>query len=130
MSQRDRLNLVARIAQLNPQETAALSGEQPLPSPLVDTFVENAVGRFALPLGVATNFLINDRDVLVPMAVEESSVVAAASYGAKLVRAGGGFWASCDESIMTGKSRLSFRKTNLLAPKRNFSKSAMLWSRV
>ncbi|MBN2715466.1 MAG: hypothetical protein JXX14_06400 [Deltaproteobacteria bacterium] len=60
---------------------------------LCDRFVENAVGRFALPLGVATNFLINDVEYLVPMAVEEPSVIAAASNAARMVRASGGFTA-------------------------------------
>jgi hydroxymethylglutaryl-CoA reductase len=58
---------------------------------LGDRMVENVVGTYALPLGIATNFRINGRDHLIPMAVEESSVIAGASYAAKLARAGGGF---------------------------------------
>ena len=56
-----------------------------------DLMIENALGTYALPLGVAANFLVNDRDYLVPMAVEEPSVLAAVSHAAKLIRAGGGF---------------------------------------
>src|SRR5262245_3760019 len=58
---------------------------------IADTMVENAIGRFALPLGVALNFRIDDTDYLVPMAIEEPSVVAAASNAARMARAGGGF---------------------------------------
>mgnify|MGYP000614940891 CR=1 FL=1 len=66
-----------------------------------DKFIENCVGAFTLPLGVATNFLIDGREVFIPMAVEESSVVAAASFGAKLARSCGGFFSSPAESIAT-----------------------------
>lgn len=72
----------------------------------VDVFIENGIGTFPLPLGVATNFRINGRDYLIPMAVEETSVLAAASHGAKLARAGGGFEASASEPIMTGQVQL------------------------
>ena len=65
---------------------------------LCDQFVENAVGKFALPLGMATNFLINGVDYLVPMAVEEPSVIAAASNAARMVRASGGFSAPLPHS--------------------------------
>ncbi len=65
-----------------------------------DKMIENVVGIFALPLGIALNFQINGRDYLVPMAVEEPSVVAGASFAAKLVRDGGGFHAETDEPLM------------------------------
>ena len=65
-----------------------------------DHMIENAVGVFGLPIGMATNFLVNGRDVLVPMAIEEPSVVAGASFAARLVRAGGGFSTSSDAAIM------------------------------
>ncbi|MCY4018334.1 MAG: hydroxymethylglutaryl-CoA reductase, degradative [Chloroflexi bacterium] len=71
-----------------------------------DLMIENVIGRYALPFGVATNFLINDTDYLIPMVIEEPSVVAACSYAAKLFRAGGGFQASSDESLMTGQIQL------------------------
>lgn len=73
---------------------------------LCDTFIENAIGAMSLPLGVATNFVINGEDIIVPMAVEESSVVAAASHGAKLVRAGGGFKTSSSQPVMTAQIQL------------------------
>src|SRR6516162_7177033 len=68
-----------------------------------DRIVENAVGVYALPLGVALNFRINGNDVLVPMAVEEPSVIAAASNAARMVREGGGFVAEADDPIMTAQ---------------------------
>jgi hydroxymethylglutaryl-CoA reductase len=68
-----------------------------------DEVVENVVGVYALPLGVALNFRVNGEDVLVPMAVEEPSVIAAASNAAKMVRAGGGFVADADAPIMTAQ---------------------------
>ena len=59
-----------------------------------DHMIENVVGLHALPLGIGLNFQVNGRDVLVPFAIEEPSVVAGASFMAKLARAGGGFTAS------------------------------------
>jgi hydroxymethylglutaryl-CoA reductase len=78
----------------------ALTGE------LVDVFIENGIGAFSLPLGLATNFRVDGRDYLVPMAVEETSVVAAASHGAKLARAGGGFVTESTAPVMTGQIQL------------------------
>jgi len=68
-----------------------------------DRMIENVIGVHGLPLGVATNFTVNGRDYLVPMAIEEPSVVAGASYAARLARSGGGFQASCDEPRMIGQ---------------------------
>jgi hydroxymethylglutaryl-CoA reductase len=71
-----------------------------------DKIVENAIGVYALPLGLGLNFLINGVDRLIPMAVEEPSVIAAASNAARLVREGGGFTAHADESVMTAQVEL------------------------
>lgn len=71
-----------------------------------DLAIENAVGGFALPLGVGVNLLVNGRDVLVPMAVEEPSVVAAVSNMGQLVRRAGGFHAEADRSVMIGQIQL------------------------
>jgi hydroxymethylglutaryl-CoA reductase len=73
---------------------------------LADRMIENAVGVYSLPLGIATNFLINGREVLVPMAVEEPSVVAGASYMARLIRSSGGFAAETDEPEMIGQIQI------------------------
>ncbi len=71
-----------------------------------DAMVENVVGVFALPMGVATNFRINGEDVLVPMCVEEASVIAAASNAAKMIRAGGGFMVDADPPWMIAQIQL------------------------
>jgi len=94
------------FAQLDSSEWEAIHCFGAVSKELTDTFIENAVGSFSLPLGIATNFLINGKDYLIPMAVEESSVVAAASHGAKFVRAGGGFKTWSTEPIMTGQLQL------------------------
>ncbi|OPX77408.1 MAG: 3-hydroxy-3-methylglutaryl-coenzyme A reductase [Methanosaeta sp. PtaB.Bin039] len=74
--------------------SAALSLDQ------ADKMVENVVGLFQVPLGLATNFLIDGREVLVPMATEEPSVIAAASNGARMAREGGGFFTSSSGPVM------------------------------
>lgn len=73
---------------------------------VADQLIENVVGVLGLPLGLGLNLVVNGRDVLVPMAVEEPSVVAAFSYAAKLARAGGGFTADADPSHMIGQVQL------------------------
>ncbi|PYG30955.1 hydroxymethylglutaryl-CoA reductase, degradative [Pelagimonas varians] len=95
-----RLDAVAQAAGLDGPTVDALAGSGALPLEIADGMIENVIGRFELPLGVATNFQVNGQDYLVPMAVEEPSVVAAASYMAKLARQGGGFSASCTLPIM------------------------------
>jgi len=68
-----------------------------------NTMVENAIGIFSLPLGIATNFKINQKDYLIPMVIEEPSVIAAASNAAKIAKIHGGFTAQADESISIGQ---------------------------
>lgn len=86
-----RLALVAKHANLTAEERRTLGAAAGLGHDLAGTFIENAVGAFPLPLGLAVGFVIDGRDTVVPMAVEESSVVAAASHGAKMAARGGGF---------------------------------------
>ena len=96
-----------RVARESGVDEDDLKGfEAPLAPALRDALVENVVGAFALPVGVATNFTVNGRDVLVPMAVEESSVVAAASHGAKLARRHGGFTARAAPPVMVAQVQL------------------------
>ena len=99
----ERAAIVAQWADLNSQEQSALLGIGGLNAAQADNMIENAVGVHALPLGIATNFLVNGEDYLVPMAIEEPSVVAAVSNAARLFRAGGGFNTSSDEPIMIGQ---------------------------
>ncbi len=96
----DRLRRLAEASGMTPEALAAFSGAAGLTPEQADHMIENAVGVFGLPLGVAMNFVVNGREVLVPMAIEEPSVVAGASFMAKLARAGGGFRATSNEPQM------------------------------
>jgi hydroxymethylglutaryl-CoA reductase len=96
---RQRLRLCADLGE---EDLATLEGGG-LDTAAADRIVENVVGIYALPLGVALNFRVNGQDVLVPMAVEEPSVIAAASNAAKMVREGGGFLAEADPPVMTAQ---------------------------
>lgn len=106
----ERAKLAARFCDLSEEETGSLNNLGSLSGELADIFIENAVGTFSLPLGIATNFRINGKDLLVPMAVEETSVVAAASHGAKLARFSGGFRTRSSDPIMTGQIQLFLRQ--------------------
>lgn len=109
MSLDERLSLLASKSNLTKNEISTVIN-QPLSFYKIDGMVENAVGSFPLPLGIATNFVINGKEYLVPMAIEEPSVIAAASHAAKLAKSRGGFKASAESSIMRGQIQV----TNLL----------------
>jgi hydroxymethylglutaryl-CoA reductase len=102
----DRLAAVAAAAGLSDEEQAILSGAAGLQPDVADHMIENVVGTHSLPLGIATNFLVNGRDVLVPMVIEEPSVVAGASFAARLARAGGGFTTSSTPSLMIAQMQV------------------------
>ena len=95
-----RLGHIARAASLTDDKVALLAKPGALGLERANGMVENVIGTFELPLGIAGNFLVNGREYLVPMAVEEPSVVAAASYMAKLAREGGGFETSSTGPLM------------------------------
>lgn len=103
LSPRERLSIVKDFANLTDEETSLLQGICSLPMDLTNRMVENAIGVFPEPLGVAVNFQINEKDYLIPMATEEPSVIAAASYAAKIVRDGGGFHTSSTSPVMIGQ---------------------------
>jgi hydroxymethylglutaryl-CoA reductase len=103
LSPKERLQFVKEFAGLTDEEAALLQNTGSLPLDLADRMIENVVGAIPIPLGIGVNFLINKRDYLVPMAIEEPSVVAAASYAAKMARDGGGFYASSTPPIMIGQ---------------------------
>lgn len=106
LSVEQRLKLLAKESGLSSDDLAKLSGQSGLNETQADQMIENVVGVYALPLGVAQNFLVNGREVQVPMVIEEPSVVAAASFMAKLARAGGGFTASTDAPEMIGQMQV------------------------
>jgi hydroxymethylglutaryl-CoA reductase len=101
----DRRHVLERSAGLSREELSALI-RGGLDTATADQMIENAVSVYGLPLGLGLNFMVNGRDVLVPMAVEEPSVVAAASNAARMVRAGGGFVADADDPVMTAQVEL------------------------
>lgn len=103
----ERLQAVKSFDGLNDEDLRQLhGGNGALSVERADKMIENVVGTYNLPLGIATNFQINGRDVLIPMVVEEPSIVAGASYAAKLVREGGGFQSASTEPLMIGQVQL------------------------
>jgi hydroxymethylglutaryl-CoA reductase len=102
----DRLGTVSRMLRLSADETSALTGSR-FEIDLANQMIENAVGVFGLPLGLGLNLQVNGRDYIVPMAVEEPSVIAAVSFAAKIVREGGGFAAEADDPIMIGQVQVT-----------------------
>ena len=101
---KERLGLIADFSGLSKDElkiiedaTGGISFDK------ADGMIENAIGTFSLPLGIATNFQINDKDYLIPMVIEEPSVIAASSKAAKIARVQGGFMAEADESYSIGQ---------------------------
>lgn len=103
----ERLQAVKSFDGLNDEDLRMLhGGNGALTVERADKMIENVIGTFNLPMGIATNFQINGRDVLVPMVVEEPSIVAGASYAAKLIRDGGGFQTSSTTPLMVGQIQL------------------------
>jgi len=103
LSPKERVKLIQKFADLTDEEVSLLQSTGSLDLELANRMIENVVGAFPVPLGIAVNFLINDHDYLIPMAIEEPSVVAAASYAAKMVRDGGGFHTSSTAPVMIGQ---------------------------
>jgi hydroxymethylglutaryl-CoA reductase len=101
-----RLDLIQQQIALSDEEARVLGRGVGLSLEQAGHMTENTVGLYTLPLGIATNFKINGKDVLVPMVIEEPSVIAGASLAAKLVRAGGGFKAETDDPVMIGQIQL------------------------
>lgn len=99
----ERLRIVKEFADLTDVEVGLLRSSGSLELDQADRMIENVVGAFPVPLGIAVNFLINGKEYLIPMAIEEPSVVAAASYAAKMARSKGGFFTSSTEPIMIGQ---------------------------
>ena len=127
LSMDERRNFLKKFASLTDEEIKTLATTGGLPADVADHMIENVVGGYTYPLGIATNFRINGRDYLVPMALEEPSVVAAASNAAKMARVKGGFEVTNTGPVMIGqiqvvdvpepenaKAKLLERKTDLL----------------
>lgn len=99
----ERLKYVAEFAELTPEEVELLKKHGGLDLSVANRMIENVIGTFGLPLGIATNFLINGKDYLIPMVIEEPSVVAAASNAARMMREGGGIFSISTEPVMIGQ---------------------------
>lgn len=103
LSLAERRRTVQRVAGLADEQIERLTTDCGLTPEEAEHLIENVIGVYGLPLGIATNFRINERDVLIPMVVEEPSVVAACSYAARLAREAGGFTAESDPPVMVGQ---------------------------
>ncbi|MEN2768872.1 hydroxymethylglutaryl-CoA reductase, degradative [Ornithinibacillus xuwenensis] len=99
----ERKALLSQTLDLSAEDIKALDSDGVLPVETADKMIENVVGTFQLPLGLGLNFLINGKEYIIPMAIEEPSVVASASHIAKIVRDAGGFTTEASERIMIGQ---------------------------
>lgn len=100
---KERIDIVAKFANLTEQEIQTIEGYGGISFEQADKMVENAIGTFSFPLGIATNFTINKKEYLIPMVIEEPSVIAAASKAAKIAKICGGFVMQNDESYSIGQ---------------------------
>lgn len=103
MSVEERRSLLKKLHTFSDDNFTKLTEDAPLTVDTADKMIENVIGTFQLPLGLGLNFLINGKDYVVPMAVEEASIVASASHIARIVRQAGGFTATSTERIMIGQ---------------------------
>jgi hydroxymethylglutaryl-CoA reductase len=100
MSREERLDFIRRSTQITEDIQVML---RPLPFEDANRMIENAIGIMSIPLGIATNFVINGREYVIPMAIEEPSVIAAVSKAAKIAKLKGGFIAKANDSVMIGQ---------------------------
>jgi hydroxymethylglutaryl-CoA reductase len=127
LSLEERIAIICEWAGLTTEQQQLLKTTAGLEHRTANQMIENVVGLYGLPFGIATNFLINGRDVLVPMVIEEPSVVAASSFAAKLVRAGGGFLTNSTDPIMIGQIQvLDVEDVQLAAEKVQAAKAELL----
>lgn len=103
LSTKERFDIVTKGRDLTENQLKYLSGDHALSMDLADSMIENVIGQIGIPLGIATNFKINGKDMFIPMATEEPSVVAAASNAAKAAYDHGGFFTSMSGTIMRGQ---------------------------
>lgn len=106
LSLKDRLKEVKEFADLSDEEVNTIANTGSLDAELADQMIENVIGTFEFPLGIATNFFIDEKDYLIPMVIEEPSVVAAASNAARMARTEGGFVTSATPPQMIGQIQL------------------------
>jgi len=102
----ERLKIVQAFSDLKEEDLKTLAKEGALDFETADRMIENVIGTIQLPIGIATNFLINGKEYLIPMAIEEPSVVAAASNAARFARSGGGFFVTNTGPVMIAQIQL------------------------
>lgn len=122
LTDEERINYLLENDYINNEQADLLKSRKPLSEELADSLSENQVGMFGLPYGFATDFTVNNKDYLVPMSIEEPSVIAAASNGAKRIRNSGGFTVTVSDHIVYGQIVLESVKSdtlNLLKQKRD-----------
>lgn len=102
----ERRKIIQDETTCSDEELAAFTGITGLTEETAERMIENVVGRYSLPIGIARNFVVNGKHYVIPMVIEEPSVVAAASNGARLAAANGGFYAEADPSLMIGQIQL------------------------
>ncbi len=113
MNQEERLEYIKKKTKLDNKEITLFSNTSIFNFDEINKMIENAIGIFQIPLGIAHNFVINDKEYLIPMAIEEPSVIAAVSNAAKIAKETGGFKARANKSIMIGQIQLvSFNNNN------------------
>jgi len=108
LTREERLEKVQKICHLTQDEKNILSGELPVSCELAEHFIENVIGYFPLPLGVATYFQIDGNDLLIPMAVEETSIIAAVSSTAKWVKTSGTIKTHMKGNLIIGQIQFPF----------------------
>lgn len=106
MNHQERLEYIKKNTKLEDNELTLFNDNPILKFDEINKMIENAIGSFQIPLGIANNFVINDKEYLIPMAIEEPSVIAASSNAAKIAKETGGFKAQADKSIMIGQIQL------------------------
>jgi len=116
---------VKNFANLSQEELEILENSGGITFDNADKMVENAIGTFSLPLGIATNFKINDKDYLIPMVIEEPSVIAAASKAAKIARIKGGFTVTADESYSIGQIQVLNANSSAISKIKESSKEIL-----
>ena len=107
LSIEERQKILSRLVNLNQDEIEILNNFGYFTPTQIDTLIENVVGSYQLPFGLAFNFKINNRDFIIPMVIEEPSVVAAASNAAKMARKHGGFHSENVQSVMIAQIQVT-----------------------
>lgn len=118
----ERQQVITKLVNLNREELKLLKNYGYISPSQLDTLIENVIGSYHLPMGIACNFKINNKDYLIPMVIEEPSVVAAASNAAKIARKSGGFYSEKIRSLMFSQIQVTNIK-NMNIAKENIEKN-------